>query len=97
MINYIENHPIDATAGRRRLHLLYWKIGLFGASSYYHFMNDSNYGWAIIDMQEDIITLMSNVEFKNQNNMIKADRSIIKNSFQNFEYFGNVQTNIKSN
>ena len=52
---------------------------------------------AIIDMQEDIITLMSNVEFKNQNNMIKADRSIIKNSFQNFEYFGNVQTNIKSN
>ena len=43
MINYIENHPIDATAGRRRLQLLYWKIGLFGASSYYHFMNDSNY------------------------------------------------------
>ena len=43
MINYIENHPIDAFAGRRRLHLLYWKIGLFGASSYYHFMNDSNY------------------------------------------------------
>ena len=43
MINYMENHPIDAFAGRRRLHLLYWKIGLFGASSYYHFMNDSNY------------------------------------------------------
>ena len=42
MINYIENHPIDAFAGRRRLHLLYWKIGLFGACSYYHFMNDSN-------------------------------------------------------
>ena len=42
MINYIENHPIDAFAGRRRLHLLYWKIGLFGACSYYHFMNGSN-------------------------------------------------------
>ena len=49
---------------------------------------------AIIDIQQDIITLFSNVEYQNKSNKIEADRSVIKNNFQNFEYFGNVKTNI---
>ena len=49
---------------------------------------------AIIDLQKDTITLLSNVEYTNQNNIIKSDRSVITNDFQNFEYFGNVKTNI---
>ena len=49
---------------------------------------------AIINIQQDIITLISNVEYKDQNNKIESDKSIIKNNFQNFEYFGNVKTNI---
>ncbi len=51
---------------------------------------------AIIDMQQDTITLLSNVIFENQLHRIEADKSIIKNDFQNFNYFGNVKTNINS-
>ncbi len=49
---------------------------------------------AIIDLQKDIITLLSNVKYENQNNSVKSDKSVITNNFQNFEYFGNVRTNI---
>tara|TARA_Y100000741_G_scaffold364592_1_gene356157 strand:- start:686 stop:1201 length:516 start_codon:yes stop_codon:yes gene_type:complete len=52
---------------------------------------------AIIDMQKDIITLLSNVEYKNPNNRIKADKSVIRNNFQSFEYTGSVKTNLKNN
>ena len=51
---------------------------------------------AIVDINKDRITLISNVEYQNRNNKIKADRSVIRNNFQNFEYFGNVRTNIKN-
>jgi len=51
---------------------------------------------AIIDLQKDTITLLSNVEFKNQNNRIRSDKSVITDSFQNFTYFGNVRTNINN-
>jgi len=51
---------------------------------------------AIIDIKNDIITLLSNVEYQNQNSRIRADKSIIKNSFQNFEYSGNVKTELKN-
>ncbi len=51
---------------------------------------------AIIDLQKDVITLLSNVEYENQNNKIKADKSVIKNNFQNFEYYGNVKTKINN-
>lgn len=51
---------------------------------------------AIIDLQKDIITLLSNVKYKNQNNRIESDKSVITDNFQNFEYFGNVKTNINS-
>lgn len=51
---------------------------------------------AIIDIKNDVITLLSNVEYKNQKSRIRADKSIIKNSFQNFEYFGNVNTKLKN-
>ena len=50
---------------------------------------------AMIDIQQDTITLISNVEFQNENNNIKADKTIITNNFQSFEYSGNVKTNIK--
>ena len=50
---------------------------------------------AIIDIKNDIITLLSNVEYQNQSSRIRADKSIIKNSFQNFEYSGNVKTELK--
>tara|TARA_B100001029_G_C15052829_1_gene452074 strand:- start:1270 stop:1803 length:534 start_codon:yes stop_codon:yes gene_type:complete len=49
---------------------------------------------AIIDINKDQITLLSNVEYQSENSRIKADKSTIKNSFQNFEYFGNVKTKI---
>ena len=49
---------------------------------------------AIIDLQKDTITLLSNVKFENQNNRIRSDKSVITNNFQNFKYFGNVKTNI---
>jgi hypothetical protein len=49
---------------------------------------------AIIDLQKDIITLLSNVKYENQNNRIESDKSVITDNFQNFEYFGNVRTNI---
>ncbi len=51
---------------------------------------------AVIDIKQDIITLLSNVEYTNQNNNIKSDKSIIRNNFQNFEYFGNVKTKINN-
>jgi len=51
---------------------------------------------AIIDIEKDIITLISNVKYKNQDNMIEADRSVIKNKFKSFEYSGNVQTIINN-
>lgn len=51
---------------------------------------------AIIDIQQDTITLISNVEYKNTSNRIKADKSIISNGFQNFEYFGSVNTSINN-
>ena len=51
---------------------------------------------AIIDIQQDTITLISNVEYKNINNRIKADKSIISNNFQSFEYFGSVNTSINN-
>jgi len=51
---------------------------------------------AIIDLQKDIITLLSNVEYEDQNNRIKSDKSVITDNFQNFQYFGNVRTNINS-
>jgi len=50
---------------------------------------------AIIDLQKDTITLLSNVEYENQNNRVESDKSVISNNFQDFEYFGNVRTNIK--
>ena len=49
---------------------------------------------AVIDIEKDIITLISNVKYKNQDNVIEADKSVIKNKFKSFEYFGNVRTNI---
>ena len=51
---------------------------------------------AIIDIEKDIITLISNVKYKNQDNVIEADKSVIKNKFKSFEYFGNVQTIINN-
>ena len=51
---------------------------------------------AIIDLQKDTITLLSNVKYENQNNRIESDKSVITDNFQNFEYFGNVKTNINS-
>tara|TARA_B100000965_G_scaffold340865_1_gene309376 strand:- start:74 stop:592 length:519 start_codon:yes stop_codon:yes gene_type:complete len=52
---------------------------------------------AIIDIQKNTITLLSNVRYENKNNKIEADKSIIKNNFQSFEYTGNVKTNININ
>ena len=52
---------------------------------------------AIIDMNQDIITLLSNVEYQNERNKIKADKSIITDNFQKIKYFGNVKTEIKKN
>ena len=49
---------------------------------------------AIIDMKQNIITLISNVKYENQNNSIEADKSVIKNNFQSFDYFGNIKTTI---
>ena len=51
---------------------------------------------AIIDMKQDMITLISNVKYENQNNSIEADKSVIKNNFQSFDYFGNIKTIIKN-
>tara|TARA_Y100000590_G_C15676606_1_gene998281 strand:+ start:957 stop:1469 length:513 start_codon:yes stop_codon:yes gene_type:complete len=51
---------------------------------------------AIIDIEKDIITLISNVKYKNQDNVIEADKSVVKNKFKSFEYFGNVQTTINN-
>ena len=51
---------------------------------------------AIIDIQKDIITLLSNVKYENGNNKIEADKSVIKDNFQSFEYTGNVKTNIRN-
>ena len=51
---------------------------------------------AIIDLQKDMITLISNVEFEDQNNRIRSDKSVITDNFQNFKYFGNVRTNMNS-
>jgi len=52
---------------------------------------------AILDLEKNMITLLSNVEYENNNNRIEADKSIIRNNFQSFEYTGNVKTNIKKN
>tara|TARA_B100000686_G_C16783518_1_gene973590 strand:- start:1696 stop:2211 length:516 start_codon:yes stop_codon:yes gene_type:complete len=52
---------------------------------------------AIIDMKKDIITLLYNVEYENSYNKIKADKSVIRNNFQSFEYIGSVKTNLKNN
>ena len=49
---------------------------------------------AIIDVQKDIIILLSNVEHEDENNRIKADKSVIKDNFKSFEYLGNVRTNL---
>ncbi len=49
---------------------------------------------AIIDLQKDTITLLYNVKYENQINRIESDKSVITDNFQNFEYFGNVRTNI---
>jgi len=51
---------------------------------------------AVIDIEQDVITLLSNVKYENQNNSIEADKSVIKNKFKSFEYFGNVKTNINN-
>ena len=52
---------------------------------------------AIVDIQNDVITLLSNVEYEDKNNRIKADKTVITNNFKSFEYFGNVKTNLSSN
>ena len=51
---------------------------------------------AIIDIQKDMITLLSNVKYENHNNKIEADKSVIRDNFQSFEYTGNVKTNIRN-
>ena len=52
---------------------------------------------AIVDLNKDIITLLSNVEHINQNNEIKAEKSVIQGDFQKIAFFGNVRTNLKIN
>ena len=49
---------------------------------------------AIIDIQQDKITLISNVKFENKISTIEADKSVISNKFQNFDYSGSVKTSI---
>ena len=51
---------------------------------------------AIVDMRQDMITLLSNVKHENENNKIEADKSVISNNFQSFDYIGNVNTIIKN-
>ncbi len=51
---------------------------------------------AIVNIKEDKITMITNVEYVNQDNKITADKAIISSDFQNFEYLGNVQTFIKN-
>jgi len=51
---------------------------------------------AVIDIKQDIITLLSNVKYTNQNNDIESDKSVIRNNFRSFEYFGNVKTKINN-
>ena len=38
---------------------------------------------AIIDLQKDIITLLSNVKYENQNNRIESDKSVIFDQAEN--------------
>ena len=51
---------------------------------------------AVIDIQKDMITLLSNVKYENHNNKIEADKSVIRDNFQSFEYTGNVKTSIRN-
>ncbi len=51
---------------------------------------------AIVDIQQDKITLISNVKYENKISTIEADKSVISNDFQNFDYSGSVKTSISN-